>query len=183
MLCQVLSVAAVWGISVEPVKYGLSEIRRSTCNWSFKLSLEWHCVWTWKNSAVSRQFLIPWSLNKQLTHWGQVMHICFGNLTTICSDNDLLPGRCQAIIWTNAAILLIVPLWSSFSGILIKIQTFSFKKMHFKMSPGKYRPFCLGLNVLKLLDCMCKLVWMSVHSEQPVCCRKVAITDSRWWTA
>ena len=70
-------------------------------------------------------------------------------LTISCSNNDLLPGRCQAIIWTNAGILLIVPLGTNFSEILIKTYTFSFKKMHLKMSSGKWRPFCLGLNVLR----------------------------------
>ena len=33
-----------------------------------------------------------------LTHWGRLTHICIINLTIIGSDNDLLPGRCQAII-------------------------------------------------------------------------------------
>ena len=33
-----------------------------------------------------------------LTHWGQVMHLCISKLTIIGSDNDLLPGRCQAIV-------------------------------------------------------------------------------------
>ena len=28
-----------------------------------------------------------------LTHWGRVMHICVGKLTSIGSDNGLLPGR------------------------------------------------------------------------------------------
>ena len=64
-------------------------------------------------------------------------------LTTIVSDNRLSPGGRQAIIWTNAEILLISPL-----GILFEIDIFSFKKMHLKMSSGKWRPFCLGLNVL-----------------------------------
>ena len=32
--------------------------------------------------------------------------------------------------------------------MLIEIHTFSFKKIHFKISSGKWRPFCLGLNVL-----------------------------------
>ena len=36
--------------------------------------------------------------------------------------------------------------------MLIKIQTFSFKKMHFKVSSTKWRPFCLGLNVLMCPD-------------------------------
>ena len=72
-----------------------------------------------------------------LTHWGRVMHICVGNLTIIGSDNGLSPGRRQAIIWTNAGILLIGPLATNFSEILIGIQTFSIKKMHSKMSSGK----------------------------------------------
>ena len=82
-----------------------------------------------------------------LTHWGRVTHICVGNLTIIGSDNGLSPERRQAIIWTNAGILLIGPLGTNFSDISIRIQTFSFK-MHFKMSSAKWRPFCLGLNVL-----------------------------------
>ena len=53
-----------------------------------------------------------------------------------------------AIIWTNGGILLIEPLGTNFSDILIEIHAFSFKKMHLKMSSGKWRPFCLGLNVL-----------------------------------
>ena len=64
-------------------------------------------------------------------------------------ENGLWPGRRQAIISTNAGILLIGPLGSKFSVILIEIHTFSFKKMHLKMSSGKFRPFCLGLHVLK----------------------------------
>ena len=83
-----------------------------------------------------------------LTHWGRVTHICIGNLTIIGSDNGLSPGRCQAIIWTNAGKLLIE---TNFNEILIGIQTFSFKKMHLKMSSAKWRPFCLGLNVLRPL--------------------------------
>ena len=69
-------------------------------------------------------------------------------LTVIGSDNGLSPPRRQAIIWTNAGILLIQPLGTKFSEILIEIYTFSFKKMHFKMSSAKWRSFCLGLNVL-----------------------------------
>ena len=61
-------------------------------------------------------------------------HICVSKLTIIGSDNGLSPGRCQAIIWTNAGILLIRTLWTNFSENLSKIHTFSFKKMHFKMS-------------------------------------------------
>ena len=46
----------------------------------------------------------------KLTHWGRETHICVGKLTNIGSDNGLSPARRQAIIWTNAGILLIGPL-------------------------------------------------------------------------
>ena len=65
-------------------------------------------------------------------------HICVGKLTIIGSDNGLSPGRRQAIIWTNAEILLIWHLETNLKNeILIGIQTFSFKKMHLKMSSAK----------------------------------------------
>ena len=83
-----------------------------------------------------------------LPHWGRVTHICVSKLTIIGSDNGLSPGRRQAIIWTNAGILLIGPSGTNFSEISIKIHIFSFKKMQLKMSSGKWQPFCLGLNVL-----------------------------------
>ena len=83
-----------------------------------------------------------------LTHWGWVTHICVNKLTIIGSDNGLSPGRRQAIIWTSAGILLIGPLGTNFSEILIKTVTFSFKKMHLKVSSAKRRPFGLGLNAL-----------------------------------
>ena len=76
-----------------------------------------------------------------LTHRGRVTHICVGNLTIIASDNGLSPGRRQAITWTNVGILLIGPLGTNFSEILIEIHTFS---------SGKWRTFCLGLNVLMM---------------------------------
>ena len=86
-----------------------------------------------------------------LTHWGRETHICVSKQTIIVSDNGLSPGRRQAIIWTNAGILLIRPLGTNFSEISFGIHTFSFRKMQLKMSSGKWRPFCLGLNVLSCL--------------------------------
>ena len=110
------------------------------------------------------------STRPRLTHWGRVTHICVSNLTIIASDNGLLPGRRQAIIWTNAGILLIGPLGTHFSEILIGIQTLSFKKMHLKMPSAKWRPFCLGLNVLiskhtvwTWVQTMHKIIFFSLH--------------------
>ena len=87
-------------------------------------------------------------MNVYFAYWGRVTHICVSKLTIIGSDNGLSPGRCQAIIWTNAGILLIGPLGTNFNETSIEIHTFSFKKIHLKLSSGKWRPFCLGLNVL-----------------------------------
>ena len=84
-----------------------------------------------------------------LTHWGRVTHKCVSKLTIIGSDNGLSPGRRQAIIWTNGGIMLIGPLGTNFSEILIEIYIFSFKKINLKVSSGKWRPSCLGLNVLR----------------------------------
>ena len=78
-------------------------------------------------------------------------HICVNKISIIGSDNGLSPGRRKAIIWTDAGLLLIRPLGTNFSEILIEILTFSFKKMRLKVSSAKRRPFCLGLNVLT--DC------------------------------
>ena len=82
-----------------------------------------------------------------LTHWGRVTHICVGKLIIIGSDNGLSPYRRQAIIWINAGLLPIGPLRTYFSENLIKMQQFSLKKMHVKMS-AKWCLSCLGLNVL-----------------------------------
>ena len=108
-----------------------------------------------------------------LTHWGRATHICISKLTTIGLDNDLSPGRRQAIIWTIAGILLIGPLGTNFSEILIGIQTFSFNKMHLKMASVKWRSSCLGLNVLRLCkgtDCQlvfCKTVEIPTNHMSP----------------
>ena len=84
------------------------------------------------------------------THWGRVTHICASDLTNIGSDNGLSPGRRQAVIRTNAGILLIRPLGTNFSEFLVEILIFSFKKMRLKVSSAKRRPFCLGLNELRV---------------------------------
>ena len=98
-------------------------------------------------------FLVQTSLVKikLLTHRGRVKHLGVGKSTNIGLDNGLSPGRRRAIIWTNAGILLIEPLGINCSEILIEINTISFKKMRLKMSPGKRRQFCIGLDVLSTI--------------------------------
>ena len=84
----------------------------------------------------------------ELSHWGRVTHICVGKLSIIGSDNGMSPGRRQAIIWTNAGILLIGPLGTNFSEIWIGFETFSIKEMLLNMSSAKWRLLDLGLNEL-----------------------------------
>ena len=107
------------------------------------------------------------------THWGRVTHICVSKLTIIGSYNGLAPGRRQTIIWTNDGMLLIGPLGTNFSEILIRIQTFSFKKMHLKMSSAKWRPPCLGLNVSnQMLSTLDKKSCMSILCK--MCCPRLS---------
>ena len=119
---------------------------------------------------ISIHILIMNLKHTRLTHWGQVKHICISNLTIIGSDNGLSPGRRQAIIWANAGILLNRLLGTNFSDILIAIYTLSFKKMKFKQWSEKWQPFCLSLNVLKLLphlpgeNELIFLTWITISS-------------------
>ena len=108
----------------------------------------WLRQWLGPTQLNGHQIPLTFNKGKVLTHWGQVTHICVSKLTIIGSDNGLSPGRRQTIVWNNAGILLIEPLGTNFSEISIGIQTFSWKKMHLKMSSVKWHPFCLGLNVL-----------------------------------
>ena len=80
-----------------------------------------------------RLFGCDWSIYRSaplgLTRWGRVTHICVSK-PNIGLDNGLSPIRRLTIIWTNFAILSIIPLGTYFSEISFKIQKFAFKKMH-----------------------------------------------------
>ena len=78
-------------------------------------------------------------------------------MTEISPESNCV--RTLTIIWINAGILLIGPLRTNFSGIVIGIQTF--KKMHLKMSSGKCRPFFLGLDVLRAHIGVTRRQWMN----------------------
>ena len=79
-----------------------------------------------------------------LTHWGRVTHICVGKLTSIGSDNGLPPIRRQAIIWTNAGVLLIGRLRTNFIEIFIE-SLLSVMTAHKR---GLCRGVWFGTNVL-----------------------------------
>ena len=96
-------------------------------------------------------------------------HICVRKLTIIGSDNGLAP----AITWTNAGILLIQPLGTNFSEILIEIQTFSFKKMHLKLLSAKMASICVGLNVL--MSTFHGLLSLQQNAQKSVVCKTTTI--------
>ena len=71
-------------------------------------------------------------------------------LTIIGSDNGLSPGRRQAIIWTNAAVLLIGLVGTNFSGILIWNAHIFIQENAYENVVCEMASICLGLNVLSM---------------------------------
>ena len=142
ILCQLVCVNVMaWCSSCQMGLLGHNELIQWT-SYNIFLSLQ--------NLAYDLNVVFRDFTHVILTHWGRVRHICAGNLTIIGSDNGLSPGQHQAIIWTNVGLLSIGTLGTNFSKILIEIQTFSCKNMLLNISSGKWWPFCLGLNVLKV---------------------------------
>ena len=105
-------------------------------------------IFHWRKKCLWKCYLQNVKHLNGSTHWGRVMHICDSKLAIIGADNGLSLGSCQAIIWNNAGILLIWPLATNFSEIIIEIHTFSLKKMHLKWWSAQRWPFCLNLNML-----------------------------------
>ena len=88
---------------------------------------------------------IPWvQFYVHLTHW--LTHIYGSKFSIIGSDNGLSPGWRQAIIGTNARKLLMWPLGTKFSEILIEIHILFFQKMYSNLSPHSVN----GINMIRL---------------------------------
>ena len=116
-------------------------------------------------------------------------HICVGNLTII--------GRRQAMIWTNAGILLIGPWGTNFSEILSEIHIFSFNKMHlknvvWKMAAILSRPQCVNslmswVRTLQFGDrtvAFIIAIWMRLlkrRSDSPASFACTGIQEWSWW--
>ena len=74
-----------------------------------------------------------------------------GNYTITGPDNSLSPGRRQAIIWTNAGILLIGHLGTNFGDFFIEIKAFSLTNLYLNVSSAKAaailsRPQCVNVK-------------------------------------
>ena len=66
--------------------------------------------WNLLDFGIIRNCIAVGMTGWTLIHQGRATLMYVGNLTIIVADNGLSPDRRQAIIWTNAGILLIGPL-------------------------------------------------------------------------
>ena len=106
------------------------------------------CIFPWVYwKSLSLLLVMSWL--RRLTHWGRVTHICISKLGhhwfrswyfAWPAPSHYL-NQCWNIVgWT---------LGNKFHWNLIKrYNNISFKKIHLEMSFGKWRPFCLDLNVM-----------------------------------
>ena len=118
-----------------------------------------------------------------LTHWGRVTHICVGKLTIIGSNNGLLPERRQAIIWTNAGILLIGLQWNINRNSNIFIEENTFENVVCEMLFISYRPQCvnpitdaLAIDIHK--TCWCVGPTAGICWPRSICCLMVSLAWS-----
>ena len=105
----------------------------------------------------------------KLTYWGRVthIHVCVSTITVIGSNNGLSPGRRQAIIWTNARILLIGPLGTNFSEILIEIYIFHSGKCIWKCRLENFGHFVSASMCISRLWDVLSLSWIVIISRGP----------------
>ena len=112
----------------------------------------WRSQWIFRCVILIHVSFIDFFSNPLFTHWCRVTHICVRKLNIICSDNGLSPGRCQAIISTNAGVLLTWPLLTTSSEIWIAIyiyffiQVNAFESVFSKTAAILSRPQCVELS-------------------------------------
>ena len=97
------------------------------------------------------------------------------NYTNIGSGNGLSPGRRQAIIWTNAGILLIGPVGTNFGEIVIEIKIFSFTHLHLKVSSAKVAA------ILSRPQCVNREYLVSITVKPDTTCYRIMISTAVWW--
>ena len=121
-----------------------------------------------------------------LTHWGRVTHICIGKLTILGSDNGLLPGWRQAIIWTNAVFLSTGPLRTYFSEYLSKnttifIEENAHESVACEMASILSRPQCVKQKWLQTNHWVCymghdsSVAWLVNKTER--WCRRITVMN------
>ena len=107
----------------------------------------WCCQWQQKLAFLVFSDRKEWAALHNEAEWR--VHIWVRKLAIIGSDNGLSPGRPQAIIWTNAGLLLIGSVGTNFGKILIEIHIFHWRKSIWNCRLDYGGHFCIGLNVLR----------------------------------
>ena len=118
------------------------------------------CIFDGRNRKNYYGIYILTKVYSCLTHWSRVTHICVSKLTIAGSDNGLSPGRRQAIIWTNAGIMLIRPKlqWNfnrnynvfiqenEFENVVCEVAAILSRPQLVKICFGNYMPECCFFN-------------------------------------
>ena len=132
-----LCVGLVWGNEGCGCGWGWGVGGLGVGGWGWGLR-GWGWGWGWTDLDASRkenpQCLSIGSVNSSPL----VPHVYASvNWVSISSGYGLSPVRRQAMTWTNAGLLSIGLLGTNFSAIRIGILSFSFKKMHWKLSSAE----------------------------------------------
>ena len=92
--------------------------------------------------------------------YSRVVHICISKIITIDSDNGLSPDRHQAIIWTNAGILLLGPLGTNVSEIMIDWSSYIFiQQSGFETRLRNGGHFVQGEEELNCVQSLCDIAY------------------------
>ena len=108
-------------------------------------------------------------------NWGRVTHICVSKLCHHLSRRWLVACSAPSHHLGQSWLIVNWILCINFSEILIERQTFSLKKTYLKISSAKWRPSCLGLNVLTL-----RQIWPTHQTFQHVTWGQ-SVYFLRWW--
>ena len=99
--------------------------------------------------STSKSTEIRYSSTTSTSTQAPTLEWCDSKLTIIGLDNGLSPDQRQAIIWTSAGILLLGPLGTNFSEILIKIHSsyiFIQENVVWKMVAILSQPQCANMR-------------------------------------
>ena len=160
----VLKLISVLGLSSATILHEISEPEKSVVpqrRWCHITNDFWRTGVSKENWVISIKYVPVGILIPPNHYLNQCWHLIDDVLWHLVSSQFKASAqttfvRHQAIIWTSAGLLSIETHWTDFIEILIRMQTFSFRKMHLKISFRKWLPFCLCLSVLTMQMLCCQ---------------------------
>ena len=155
-MCNILSAIlndVIWSTKVIQNHAIPSDYLKKVCLLQVSIDSSGNCVWTSAGTLMS-QFMsriYTGPTLEELTHWDRVTHMFVSKLTITGPYKGFPPGRCQAIIWTRAGIMLIGPLgtirWNLTQNWYIFIQGNAFKNVDRKLAVIWPRPHCVYICI------------------------------------